>query len=67
MKNDRETAGHCDDVFADLWKLFREQGSLRLMYAAANLMGLTQAQPPKPLQPLEETLQARLARVLPNS
>lgn len=66
MKNDRETAGHCDDVFADLWKLFREQGSLRLMYAAANLMGLTQAQPPKPLQPLEETLQARLARVLPN-
>ena len=67
MKNDRETAGHCDDVFADLWKMFREQGSLRLMYAAANLMGLTQAQPPKPLQPLEETLQARLARVLPNS
>lgn len=67
MKNDRETADRCDDVFVDLWKLFREQGSLRLMYAAANMMGLTQAQPPKPLQPLEETLQARLARVLPNS
>lgn len=65
MAGDQEGANRRDAVFADLWKLFREQGSLRLMYAAANMVGLTQAQPPKPLQSLDEALQARLASALP--
>lgn len=64
MKGDREAADRHDGVFADLWSLFRAQGSLRPIYAAANMMGLTQARPPKPLQAPDEALQARLAVAL---
>ncbi|HZF77448.1 MAG TPA: dihydrodipicolinate synthase family protein, partial [Acetobacteraceae bacterium] len=35
-----------DALFAPLWELFRQHGSLRVVYAAANLLGLTDAQPP---------------------
>ena len=37
---------------------------LRLAYAAANLAGLTQAQPPRPLLPLSEAAQARVAKAV---
>jgi 4-hydroxy-tetrahydrodipicolinate synthase len=47
-----------------LWQLFREFTGLRLAYAAANLAGLTQAQPPRPILPLSEAARARVARVV---
>lgn len=65
IQGDREEADRRDAAFAGLWDLFRAHGSLRLMYAAANMLGLTEAQPPKPLQALNEALQARLAAALP--
>jgi len=45
--------------------LFRAHGSLRLMYAAANMLGLTEASPPKPLLGPDEKLKASLAKALP--
>lgn len=65
IKGDREAADRCDAVFAGLWDLFRAHGSLRLMYAAANMLGLTKASPPKPLLEPDEMLKASLAKALP--
>ena len=65
MKGDREAADRCDAALAGLWDLFRLHGSLRLMYAAANLLGLTAAQPPQPLLGPGAALQRQLAAVLP--
>ena len=39
-------------LFEPLWALFRELTSYRIVYAAANAMGLTSAQPPRPILPL---------------
>jgi 4-hydroxy-tetrahydrodipicolinate synthase len=47
-----------------VWQLFRDLTGLRLAFAAANILGLTQAQPPRPIQPLSETARARVARVI---
>ncbi|WP_460447962.1 dihydrodipicolinate synthase family protein [Alsobacter sp. SYSU BS001988] len=38
-----------------LWALFRELSSLRVVYAAANLLGLCRADPPLPILPLAES------------
>lgn len=65
VRGDREEADRCDAAFADLWDLFRAHGSLRLMYAAANMLGMTDAQPPKPLLGPDEGLTAGLAKALP--
>ena len=47
-----------------LWDLFREHTSLRVMYAAANLLGLCRAAPPRPILPLPEAAQRRVAETL---
>ena len=65
MKGDRAVAERCDADFAGLWDLFRAHGGLRVMYAAANMLGLTEAQPPRPLLPLMEDVRRRLAAALP--
>lgn len=65
VKGDREAADRCDAVFACLWDLFRAHGSVRLMYAAANMLGLTEASLPKPLLGLDERLISSLRKALP--
>lgn len=65
MRGDREEADRHDAAFAGLWDLCRANGSLRLMYAAANMLGLTDAQPPKPLLGPDEPLRKQLALALP--
>lgn len=65
MRGDREEADRHDAAFAGLWDLFQANGSLRLMYAAANMLGLTDAQPPRPLLGADEGLRTQLASVLP--
>jgi 4-hydroxy-tetrahydrodipicolinate synthase len=65
MKGDREEADRHDSAFAGLWGLCKANGSLRLIYAAANMLGLTDAQPPRPLLAADEGLRTRLASVLP--
>ena len=37
---------------AGSYRLFKQHGSVRVVYAAANLLDITQAQPPKPILPL---------------
>jgi 4-hydroxy-tetrahydrodipicolinate synthase len=41
-----------DAYFQPLWTLFKEFGSFRVVYAAANLMSVTPLQPPLPVMPL---------------
>lgn len=63
-------AGHADRArvlnarLGPLWDLFTEFSSLRVMYAAANLLGLCRAAPPRPILPLPEDAQRRIGRVL---
>lgn len=47
-----------------LWALFQQHGSLRVVYAAANLLGLTGAQPPRPILPLDATERARVEQAI---
>ena len=65
MTGDREEADRHNAAFAGLWDLCKANGSLRLIYAAANMLGLTDAQPPRPLLGADEGLRTRLASVLP--
>lgn len=51
-EGDRTEAARLDAVFVPLWQLFKAHGSLRVMYAAANLLGLSAAMPPRPVLPL---------------
>lgn len=59
-----EADGH-NEAFAPLWELCRAVGSVRVMYAAANAMGLTSARPPRPLLGLAPADQEKLAAILP--
>jgi 4-hydroxy-tetrahydrodipicolinate synthase len=45
---------------APVWALFREFSGLRVVYAAANGLGLVSAQPQRPVLPLSEVLQTRV-------
>ncbi len=47
-----------------LWELFIEFSSLRVMYAAANLLGICRAVPPRPILPLAEAAQRRVGQTL---
>lgn len=53
-----------DVAFGSLWDLFKQHGSLRVVYAAANLLRLTEAQPPRPILPLGAAEQGHIKRAL---
>ncbi len=63
-------AGHAEEARAlnarlqPLWDLFVEFSSLRVTYAAMNLLGLCRAVPPRPILPLPEDAQRRIGQVL---
>ncbi|RZJ00936.1 MAG: dihydrodipicolinate synthase family protein [Brevundimonas sp.] len=48
----------------DLWVLFRTYGSLRVNYAALNILGLTDAQPPRPLLGMPKEVRSRIESVI---
>ncbi|WEF25615.1 dihydrodipicolinate synthase family protein [Paracoccus sp. S3-43] len=48
-----ETA-RIDAAFDPLWTLFRQAGSIRVVHRAANLLGLSDAQPPRPILPFAD-------------
>lgn len=50
--------------FGPLWALFKEFGSFRVVYAAANLLSLTHRQPPLPVMPLSVSDCARVEEAL---
>jgi 4-hydroxy-tetrahydrodipicolinate synthase len=64
QSGDAAEARRLDARFRPLWKLFRELSSLRVTYAAADLLGLAHAAPPRPILPLEASTRARVARAL---
>jgi 4-hydroxy-tetrahydrodipicolinate synthase len=61
---DADRARALDAGLKPLWDLFIQYSSLRVVYAAANLLGLCQAAPPRPILPLEAAAQDRVAETL---
>jgi 4-hydroxy-tetrahydrodipicolinate synthase len=61
---DADRARALDAGLQPLWNLFIEHSSLRVIYAAANLLGLCQAAPPRPILPLEAAAQDQVAETL---
>lgn len=53
-----------DAAFAPLWALFRDHGSLRVMYAVADLLGLKAGAPPLPIRALPALLADDVAQAL---
>jgi 4-hydroxy-tetrahydrodipicolinate synthase len=53
-----------DTLFRPMWDLFREWGSLRVMYAAAEELGISDLPPPRPILPLPASSRRQLARAL---
>jgi 4-hydroxy-tetrahydrodipicolinate synthase len=64
MAGDAAEAARLDAAFAPLWALFREFGSLRVAYAMAPALGVSDAAPPLPLLPLGAGDRARVAAAL---
>ena len=50
--------------FEPLWNLFQELSSYRVVHAAANILGLCQAVPPRPILPLSTADQQRVTAAL---
>lgn len=61
---DEATVARYQDRLQPMWALFRAFGSLRVAYAAAGQLGLTDALPPHPILPLSEPDQHRVAAAL---
>jgi 4-hydroxy-tetrahydrodipicolinate synthase len=61
---DRNEVDRLDGLFRPLWDLFREFGSLRVAYAMAELLGLSDLAPPRPILPLSMADSDRVASVL---
>lgn len=60
LSGDREATSEHDARFRPMWDLFRQVGSLRVVYAAAQLIGLTTAEPPRPILPLDGATRTRV-------
>jgi 4-hydroxy-tetrahydrodipicolinate synthase len=65
LAGDRQLADRLDEDFAGLWEMLRVFGGLRVMYAAANLIGCTEARPPLPILGMDDTLKVKLQSALP--
>lgn len=63
-RGDVDEVRRIDAVMAPLWKLCREFGSLRVTYALARLLDLTEAEPPLPLQTIDGEAFARTEMAL---
>jgi 4-hydroxy-tetrahydrodipicolinate synthase len=50
--------------FQLLWDLFKELSSLRVMYAAADILGICRTEPPRPILPLPPAAYQRVAAAL---
>ncbi|MBB2203766.1 dihydrodipicolinate synthase family protein [Gluconacetobacter takamatsuzukensis] len=61
---DAATVRHCNARLQPLWALFRAFGSLRVAYAAIHHLGLSEAQPPRPLLPLPDPDRQKVAEAL---
>ncbi|QRM32164.1 dihydrodipicolinate synthase family protein [Microvirga sp. VF16] len=53
-----------DSHFQPLWDLFKKFGSIRVVYAAANILSLCEALPPRPILPLTDADRVRVTAAL---
>jgi 4-hydroxy-tetrahydrodipicolinate synthase len=60
----RDEVLRLDALLQPMWALFRECGSIRVMYAAARELKLTDAEPPRPLLPLPHDVQQRVVAAM---
>lgn len=61
---DAAEARRLDTRLQPLWHLFTEFSSLRVTYAAANLLGICVTQPPRPILPLPDAALRRVEAVM---
>lgn len=61
---DAAEAARWNARFGGLWELFKELGSLRVVYAAADILGICRAEPPRPILPLPPAAYERVAAAL---
>jgi 4-hydroxy-tetrahydrodipicolinate synthase len=57
-------ARRLDAAMQPLWALFKEFSSLRVMYAAAGIKGISAAAPPRPILPLPDAAKDKIAQAL---
>ncbi|MBP2158815.1 MULTISPECIES: dihydrodipicolinate synthase family protein [Asticcacaulis] len=63
-RTDPGEARRLNAALEPLWVQFRKHGGLRVVYAIANMLGLTDAAPPRPILPIPEADRQTLATVL---
>ncbi len=61
---DTDEVKRIDSFFQPLWTLFKEFGSVRIVYAAANILSLSDASPHLPILPLSPADQQRVAMAI---
>ena len=59
-----EETKRIDVTLQPLWALFKEFGSIRVVYAAANILQLTACEPPRPILPLTSSERQRVEEAL---
>jgi 4-hydroxy-tetrahydrodipicolinate synthase len=64
QRGDAAEARRINATLQPLWDVFTQFSSLRVMYAAANILGLCHVAPPRPILPLAEAAQRQVAGVL---
>ncbi len=63
-RGDADTLRSLNARLQPLWSLFKAHSSLRVIYAAADLLDVCRATPPRPVLPLSATARQELADVL---
>ena len=63
-RGDVREARRLDAAMKPLWDLFRAHSSLRVVYAAADILGLCRAEPPRPILPLGPEVRQSIAEVV---
>ena len=61
---DAAEARRLDAAMRPLWDLFKAHSSLRVVYAAAEALGICRAEPPRPVLPLSGEIRDRVAAVV---
>ncbi len=63
-RGDAAEARHLNARLQPLWDLFRQFSSLRVVYAAADLLDICHAAPPRPILPLPEAARQTVAETI---
>lgn len=64
IAGDQGEAERLNAMFEPLWSLFKEFGSFRVMYAIGSLLGLFEAEPPRPVLPVPASARPRIEAAL---